>query len=87
MQGRAVCDLPRWLCLAGAASASSNRSKSDRDPAAWQPPAEGYRCAYATDWTAIKTRWSLAVDAAEQLALTSILDGCPNTPIEVSPAR
>ncbi|MFE1444146.1 HNH endonuclease family protein [Streptomyces sp. NPDC058739] len=70
-----------------AVSASSNRSKADQDPTTWQPPAEDYRCTYATDWTAIKTRWGLAVDAAEQSALTSILDGCPNTPVEVTLAR
>ncbi|MER6567475.1 HNH endonuclease family protein [Streptomyces sp. NPDC001093] len=70
-----------------AVSAASNRSKSDQDPATWQPPAAGYRCTYATDWVAIKTRWGLAVDPAEQAALTGILAGCPNTPIEVTLAR
>ncbi|MFD5661420.1 HNH endonuclease family protein [Streptomyces hirsutus] len=70
-----------------AVSAASNRSKADQDPATWQPPAAGYRCTYATDWVAIKTRWSLAVDAAEQAALFGILDACPNTPIDVTLAR
>lgn len=70
-----------------AVSAASNRSKSDQDPATWQPPATGYRCTYATDWVAIKTRWSLAVDPAEQTAISEILDTCPNTPIEVTRAR
>lgn len=37
-----------------AVSAASNRSKSDQDPSIWQPPAEGYRCTYATDWIAVK---------------------------------
>ncbi|WP_232838703.1 HNH endonuclease family protein [Streptomyces geranii] len=70
-----------------AVSATSNRSKSDQDPATWQPPAAGYRCTYATDWIAIKTRWSLAIDPAEQTALTDILAACPNTPVEVTRAR
>lgn len=70
-----------------AVSAASNRSKSDQDPATWQPPASGYRCTYATDWVAIKTRWSLAVDPAEQTAIFDILDTCPNAPVEVTLAR
>ena len=39
-----------------AVSATSNRSKGDQDPVSWQPPAAGYRCTYATDWIALKTR-------------------------------
>ncbi|MFE9446667.1 HNH endonuclease family protein [Streptomyces sp. NPDC006602] len=70
-----------------AISAASNRSKSDQDPATWQPPAEAHRCTYATDWITIKIRWCLTIDPAEQAALTGILDGCPNTPIEVTRAR
>ncbi|WP_328786025.1 HNH endonuclease family protein (plasmid) [Streptomyces canus] len=70
-----------------AVSATSNRSKSDQDLATWQPPAVGYRCTYATDWVAVKTRWQLAIDPAEQTALTGILDSCPNSPVEVALAR
>ncbi|MGW7645495.1 HNH endonuclease family protein [Streptomyces bobili] len=70
-----------------AVSAASNRSKSDQDPATWQPPATGYRCTYATDWIAVKTRWGLAIDTTEHNALTSILADCPNIPIEVTRAR
>ncbi|MDX2557204.1 HNH endonuclease family protein [Streptomyces stelliscabiei] len=77
-------DDPRALI---AVSATSNRSKADQDPATWQPPAEGYRCTYATDWITIKTRWGLTVDPAEQTALTEVLDGCPDTVIEVIRAR
>ncbi|WP_406490534.1 hypothetical protein [Streptomyces sp. NBC_01604] len=68
-------------------SRASNRSKSDQDPATWQPPAHGYRCTYATDWITVKTRWGLTIDPAEQAALTDTLDGCPNTPIDVTLAR
>jgi hypothetical protein len=70
-----------------AVSAASNRSKADQDPATWQPSATGYRCTYATDWVAVKTRWGLAVDSSEQAAIVDILDTCPNTPIEVTLAR
>lgn len=58
-----------------------------QDTATWQPPAAGYRCTYATDWVTVKTRWGLAIDAAEQTALTNILTECPNNPIEVILAR
>ncbi|EMF56513.1 MULTISPECIES: HNH endonuclease family protein [Streptomyces] len=77
-------DEPRALI---AVSATSNRSKSDQDPATWQPPAADYRCTYATDWTAVKTRWGLVIDPAEQAALAEVLDGCPNTVVEVTLAR
>nr|WP_258404848.1 HNH endonuclease family protein [Streptomyces sp. FR1] len=70
-----------------AVSAASNRSKADQDPTTWQPPATGYRCTYATDWVTIKTRWGLAVDPAEQTAISEILAACPNAPIEVTLAR
>ncbi|GAA2775231.1 hypothetical protein GCM10010521_62190 [Streptomyces rameus] len=48
-----------------AVSAASNRSKADQDPSTWLPPAAGYRCQYATDWIADKTRWGLSIDTAE----------------------
>ena len=57
-----------------AVSASSNRSKSDRDPAEWLP--ERGVCKYAKTWVAVKFRWRLAVDTTEKSALTQILRGC-----------
>lgn len=77
-------DDPRALI---AVSATSNRSKADQDPTTWQPPAVGYRCTYATDWIAIKTRWGLAVDPAERTVLSETLDGCAEVVIEVTRAR
>ena len=77
-------DDPRALI---AVSATSNRSKADQDPTTWQPPAEAYRCTYATDWIAVKTRWSLAIDPAEQTVLAQALDSCPDTTVEVTLAR
>jgi hypothetical protein len=67
--------------------ASSNRSKGDQDPAEWMPPAQDYRCTYATTWVAVKTRWGLSVDPAESEALEGILAGCPDPEIEVVQAR
>ncbi|WP_406358632.1 HNH endonuclease family protein [Streptomyces sp. NBC_00658] len=68
-------------------SAASNRSKADQDPATWLPPAEGYRCQYATDWVADKTRWGLSIDSTEEAALSEALSRCPNAPVEVTLAR
>ncbi|MEV0584501.1 HNH endonuclease family protein [Nonomuraea sp. NPDC050310] len=60
-----------------AVTARSNRSKADQDPYTWQPPVEGVRCQYAAEWTAIKLRWGLTIDAAEQQALTDLGAACP----------
>ncbi|MEC7457572.1 MAG: DUF1524 domain-containing protein, partial [Actinomycetota bacterium] len=59
-----------------AVSASSNRSKGDRDPAEWLPPAVGYRCEYVAGWVAVKARWELSIDPAEKTAIESVLSGC-----------
>ncbi|GHD53929.1 HNH endonuclease family protein [Streptomyces galbus] len=70
-----------------AVSAASNRSKADQDPSTWLPPATGYRCQYATDWVADKTRWALSIDPAEADALSDLLDACPDVPITVTTAH
>ena len=59
-----------------AVSASTNRSKGARDPAEWWPPSSSYRCQYAADWVAVKSRWNLSVDAAERDALEARIDQC-----------
>lgn len=59
-----------------AVTASSNRSKSDRDPAAWLPPNAGYTCPYLARWVAVKFRWRLTVDEAEKSAIASKLKVC-----------
>jgi hypothetical protein len=59
-----------------AVSASSNRSKGDRDPAEWLPPDRTYHCVYVADWVVVKHRWQLSVDAAERAALERVIGGC-----------
>ena len=59
-----------------AVTAAMNRSKSDRDPASWQPPNRSAWCAYASDWVTVKQRWHLAMDAAELRAVRNMLAGC-----------
>ena len=68
-----------------AVSASSNRSKSDRDPAQWLPPNSNYWCTYATTWIAVKYRWSLTIDRAEKLKLRYLVVKCGNPRIALPP--
>ncbi|MDQ3944634.1 MAG: lamin tail domain-containing protein, partial [Actinomycetota bacterium] len=63
-----------------AVSASSNRSKSDQDPAEWMPQRQEAWCWFATSWTHVKIRWDLSADEAEAAALRSALNGCDATP-------
>ncbi len=66
-------DDPRSLI---AVSASTNRSKGAKDPQDWWPPESGYRCQYAADWIAVKARWNLTMDAAEQRSIDAQLESC-----------
>ncbi len=67
-----------------AVTASSNRTKSDRDPAEWMPAQ--HRCRYVQHWVAVKIRWQLTVDRTEKRALLSLSGGCANTTIVIAPA-
>ncbi|GAA2119356.1 HNH endonuclease family protein [Kitasatospora saccharophila] len=59
-----------------AVSAASNRSKADKSPDAWRPPALGYWCTYARAWTDIKHVYGLSVTGPEKAALNEMLDTC-----------
>lgn len=59
-----------------AVSASSNRSKSDSDPAQWRPPRPEAWCEFARDWVAVKFAWDLAADEAEVAVLRQLLGTC-----------
>ncbi|MEY2642558.1 MAG: hypothetical protein RLZZ368_1205 [Actinomycetota bacterium] len=59
-----------------AVSASSNRSKSDRDPAEWMPTNTSYRCEYVRIWVQVKRAWNLSVDQAENDAIRNTLAAC-----------
>ena len=64
-------DLDELLAVDG----PTNASKGDDDPAAWRPR-QGYQCAYARRWIAIKLRYRLAVDPSERSALEQMLGYC-----------
>lgn len=53
-----------------------NQSKSDQDPAQWQPSRSSFRCTYARAWIQVKWYYSLSVDSAEKSALSGMLGTC-----------
>ena len=59
-----------------AVSASSNRSKSDRDPAEWMPTRAASHCTYVVSWITVKKAWNLSVDQAEFRKLEQVLATC-----------
>lgn len=67
-----------------AVSAASNRIKSDRDPASWQPSRDEAWCGYATDWVQVKVRWGLTADQDEVDALRNMLRRCTD-PVTTAP--
>jgi DNA uptake protein ComE-like DNA-binding protein len=69
-----------------AVTASSNRSKSDRDPAEWLPTNTAYHCEYAVAWVQVKVRWKLTIDAAEKEKLLSVANSCGGEALEFSPS-
>jgi hypothetical protein len=59
-----------------AVTASSNRSKSDLDPAQWNPTRDAAWCEYARDWVAVKKAWDLTADQDEVDDLRVMLRTC-----------
>lgn len=59
-----------------AATASANRSKSDRGPEHWRPSDTSYWCDYAVIWITIKAKWGLTATAAEWESLEAMLGTC-----------
>lgn len=57
-----------------AVTASSNRSKSDKDPAKWLPDTDA--CVYVNHWVMVKYRWNLTVDSAEKDKILQVLSFC-----------
>jgi Protein of unknown function (DUF1524) len=59
-----------------AVSASSNRSKGDRDPSEWKPTNTSVHCIYAREWIWVKYTYKLSLQSAEKTALTQMLGTC-----------
>ncbi|MCK1812780.1 HNH endonuclease family protein [Streptomyces sp. XM4011] len=85
MRERYANDLgdPRSLL---AVTAKANRSKGDKDPVHWMPPAAHAACRYVADWTAVKIRWQLSADPVEVAVLSATAAGCGDVTVRVKPA-
>lgn len=70
-----------------AVSLGPNRSKGDRDPAEWMPPAKSATCQYTADWLSTKLRWKLTVDRTEQTKLKQLARNCPKTTVSYTRAK
>ncbi|MGW8557978.1 HNH endonuclease family protein [Streptomyces tubercidicus] len=69
-----------------AVSLGPNRTKGDKDPAEWMPPAKDATCTYTTDWVTAKLRWHLTADRTEIKALRTTAAGCKYATVTVTPA-
>lgn len=65
-----------------AVTATSNRSKGDKDPADWLPR-KGDRCRYIKAYVGVKWRWSLSVDAQEKAAISRVISTSCGTKLEM----
>ncbi|MFL9658674.1 hypothetical protein ACJ7VE_33735 [Streptomyces sp. PB17] len=68
-----------------AATAPSNQSKSDQDPAEGLPPAGEAHCRYLAEWEDMKLRYALPTDQTEVAALREGADGCPEQTVTYEP--
>ncbi|MFD7155170.1 HNH endonuclease family protein [Kribbella sp. NPDC059898] len=59
-----------------AVSASSNRSKGDKDPSEWKPTNTAVHCMYARYWIWVKYTYKLSLQSAEKTALQQMLGTC-----------
>ena len=57
-----------------AVTATTNRSKGDKDPSLWMPAKD--QCVYIQNWISIKAKYSLTVDSLESEAINSLLGTC-----------
>lgn len=66
-----------------AQTSSLNSSKQSSGPEQWLPPANV--CLYIAQWTTVKARWGLTVDATEKAALIQHADRC--APLQLTITR
>lgn len=60
-----------------AVDGKANQDKRDHTPAAWLPPAAGYRCWFAGKYLTVAVRYGLPITADDHRALTGAADSCP----------
>ena len=64
--------------------ATSVQQRSDKDPAGWMPSTSNSVCAYLGSWVAVKTRWGLAMDQREFVAVKTAFTQRCSTPTTTS---
>jgi hypothetical protein len=68
--------------------ATSAQQRGDKDPAGWMPSTSNSICLYLGNWVAVKTKWGLAMDQREFVAVkTAFTQRCstPTTTSSVAP--
>jgi hypothetical protein len=68
--------------------ATSVQQRGDKDPAGWMPSTSNSICLYLGNWVAVKTKWGLAMDQREFVAVkTAFTQRCstPTTTSSVAP--
>ena len=64
--------------------ATSVQQRGDKDPAGWMPSTSSSICAYLGNWVAVKTRWGLAMDQREFVAVKTAFTQRCSTPTTTS---
>ena len=64
--------------------ATSVQQRGDKDPAGWMPSTSNSICAYLGNWVAVKTRWGLAMDQREFVAVKTAFTQRCSTPTTTS---
>ena len=64
--------------------ATSVQQRGDKDPAGWMPSTSNSICAYLENWVAVKTRWGLAMDQREFVAVKTAFTQRCSTPTTTS---
>ena len=64
--------------------ATSVQQRGDNDPAGWMPSTSNSICAYLGNWVAVKTRWGLAMDQREFVAVKTAFTQRCSTPTTTS---
>ena len=69
-----------------AVSRASYAAKSGQEPTEWMPPRAAFDCRYLSWWVAVKWRWRLSINAAEETFLAKHLAAC-GWPSVAKPSR
>lgn len=66
-----------------AVDGAANQAKSDGDAATWLPSNKAFRCQYVARQIAVKAKYHLWVTDGEKLAMSRVLESCPEQALPV----